>query len=476
MLVIRDMTPTPLNQDIIYNSLDTMQTKALKDIFDEMMPEYAKYTANYSEKMLGPILTMMRRGVQINTEARDKFVAKLAARKVAVVATFDEICLAVFGTDINWNSSTQLKVLFYDFLGIPEQTKSKKGDVKVGTDREILERIIGSYPRGALFALFILRIRDLEKQIEFLSKGLTADNRFTCSYNISGTETFRLSSSAHPLYVGSNLQNIPKAAREIFVADPGYTFFQADQQGAEARLVAYKSGDENYIAAVEGGDSHTMVAAMVFGFDPIRELAEREYFRGYTYRDITKKAAHGTNYYCKPGTVAKNAKIEVDVAEEFQKAYFKRFPGIGDWHLAIARQLQEAGHMTTSMGIRRTFWGRRWDDATLREAIAFEPQSIVGVLTNIGLYNLWLKYEGQPGAPLQILINGHDAVIGQIRTDMLDEILPQMMEILRWPFPVVDIKGVVREVVIPFDVEVGQNWGKYSDENPGGLKKWKGSK
>jgi DNA polymerase I-like protein with 3'-5' exonuclease and polymerase domains len=476
VLIIRDMTPTPLNQDIIYNSLDTMQTKALKDIFDEMMPAWAKYTANYSEKMLGPILTMMRRGVQINTEARDKFVAKLAARKAGVVATFDEICLEVFGTDINWNSPNQLKILFYDFLGIPEQTKSKKGDVKVGTDREILERIIGSYPRGALFALFILRIRDLEKQIEFLSKGLTADNRFTCSYNISGTETFRLSSSAHPLYVGSNLQNIPKAAREIFVADPGYTFFQADQQGAEARLVAYKSGDENYIAAVEGGDSHTMVAAMVFGFDPIRELAEREYFRGYTYRDITKKAAHGTNYYCKPGTVAKNAKIEVDVAEEFQKAYFKRFPGIGDWHLAIARQLQEAGHMTTSMGIRRTFWGRRWDDATLREAIAFEPQSIVGVLTNIGLYNLWLKYEGQPGAPLQILINGHDAVIGQIRTDMLDEILPEMMGILRWPFPVVDIKGVVREVVIPFDVEVGQNWGKYSDENPGGLKKWKGSK
>ncbi len=39
-----------------------------------------------------------------------------------------------------------------------------------------------------------------------------------------------------------------------------------------------------------------------------------------------------------------------------------------------------------------------------------------------------------------------------------------------------DIKGVKRRVLIPFDMEIGQNWGKYSDANPGGLKKWKAQK
>jgi hypothetical protein len=38
---------------------------------------------------------------------------------------------------------------------------------------------------------------------------------------------------------------------------------------------------------------------------------------------------------------------------------------------------------------------------------------------------------------------------------------------------VTDINGITREIVIPFDVEVGYNWGKASDKNPSGLKKWR---
>lgn len=474
MKVIRDMTPTPENQEIIYNGTDTMQTQALFEKFEEDFPVWAKETARYSELMLGPVMTMMRRGVKIDTAKRDHLVAGLEARKAQVVATFDALCEGLFGTTVNWNSTPQLKVLFYSFLGIPEQTKSKKGEVKVATDREVLERIAGSYPSGGVFANLILRIRDLEKQIEFLSKRLSPDNRFHAAFNIAGTETFRLSSSEHPFRIGSNLQNIPKEARSCFVADPGYTLFYSDQQGAEARIVAYLSGDENYIAAVEGGDSHTMVASMVFGFPPERELAEREYYRGYSYRDITKKGAHGSNYYGKPFTLAQQMKVETAVAEQFQAQYFKRFPGITEWHAWTARQLQEAGYLVTPFGIRRNFWDRRWDDATLRAAIAFVPQHCVGVLMNIGIYRLWERFEGK--GDVQIQLNMHDAVLGQVRADKADELLPQVLECLRFPFPVTDIKGVTRDILIPFDVEVGNNWGKNSDANPGGLKKWKPQK
>ena len=474
MRTITDMTPTPDNQEIIYNSLDTMQTMALKEIFDEgLLPDWAQPGIKYSELMLGPILAMMRRGVQIDTDRRDQLVAKLEAEKDRLEGYFDHICLSLFDTTINYNSTPQLKVLFYTFLGIPEITKSKKGEVKVGTDRETLEKISATYPRGAAFANLILGIRDLEKQIEFLSKRLSPTNRFHASFNIAGTETFRLSSSEHPFRIGSNLQNIPKEARSCFVADPGYVLFYSDQQGAEARIVAYLSGDENYIAAVEGGDSHTMVASMVFGFPPDRELAEREYYRGYSYRDITKKGAHGSNYYGKPFTLAQQMKVETAVAEQFQAQYFKRFPGISNWHAWVAKQLQTKGYMVTPFGLRRTFWGRRWDDATLRTAIAFVPQHCVGVLMNVGIYNLWERFEGKPDGDVQILLNLHDAVLGQVRIDKMDELLPQVLECLRFPFPVTDINGKTREVLIPFDVEIGRNWNKASDTNPEGLKKWR---
>lgn len=471
---ITDMTPTPDNQEIIYNALDTMQTMGLKEVYDGgLLPDWAKATHQYSELMLGPIMTMMRRGVQIDTKRRDMLVKALEARAAKVQANFDYVCEALWGTTINHNSTPQLIYMFYTLLAIPEQTKSKKGETKVGTDREILERIARDYPRGAFFANHILRIRDIEKQIEFLSKKLSASNRFHASFNIAGTETFRLSSSEHPLRIGSNLQNIPKEARTCFVADPGYLLFYSDQQGAEARIVAYLSGDENYIAAVEGGDSHTMVASMVFGFPPDRELAEREYYRGYSYRDITKKGAHGSNYYGKPFTLAQQMKVETAVAEAFQNQYFRRFPGISDWHVWTAKQLQTMGYLTTPFGIRRNFWNRRWDDATLREAIAFIPQHCVGVLMNLGIYRIWERFEGKPGADVQILLNLHDAVLGQVRIEKAAELLPQVLESLHFPFPVTDIKGITREIVIPFDVEVGYNWGKGGSDNPGGLKKWR---
>ena len=781
MKLITDLAnPTPENKDTIYNAIDSMNTMALKERFDDgLIPKWAHEGIRYSELMLGPIMTMMRRGVLVDLTERDKLVAVRRERLAKVQATLDEICIALWGTNINHNSTPQLKFLFYTLLGIPEQTTSKKGKNSVSASREVLERIINQYPRGAVFASFILRIRELETQIEFLTKGLSSANRFHASFNIAGTENFRLSSSEHPLRIGSNLQNLNQDTRRMLVPDPGYIFFYSDQQGAEARYVANKSGDPNYIAACEGGDSHTTVASMVFGFPPERELAERKYYRDYTYRDLTKKGAHGcltadhevltpdgwvsiasmpdwiaswdpewdgavkfeapsnwleklatelvgiegssismlstpehkmivnqdgklvertaatlrktdkipyaghyiygqtyeplaqlvaafqgdgniakqsirfkfrrprkiirmrellqhypgqwseatygkdtcfhlnvslskrikkwgklagpqlldmdyaslrafadeaihwdgtigktnrqavcsmsldhvrwmqtifqlcgwgskvidntgvpsdnfsarrahwvsrnkrqfaslscctierhtlptpvqvycptvstgyflvrrkghiyvsgnSNYFGKPFTLAKQMKVETSVAEEFQARYFQKFPGIPDWQVDCGRRLQHDGYIVGPFGLRRTFWGRRWDDATLREAIAFEPQHVVGVLMNMGIYKLWEKYEGKPGAPLQILLNLHDAVLGQIRIDMMEELIPEILNTLTIPFPVTDIKGVTRNFVIPFDIELGYNFAKHDAvKNPTGLKKRKGQK
>jgi len=474
MKILTDMTPTAETQEIIYNAEDTMKTMALKELYDQgLLPDWAQPGLRYSELMLGPIMTMMRRGVQIDTAKRDRIVEGLRARAAIVQANFDYVCQQLWGTTVNHNSAPQLKVLFFEFLAIAEQTKSKKGETKVATDREVLERIARDYPRGAFFANHILRIRDLEKQVEFLTKKLSPSNRFHAAFNVAGTETFRLSSSEHPFRIGSNLQNIPKDARTCFVADPGYVLFYSDQQGAEARIVAYLSGDENYIAAVEGGDSHTMVASMVFGFAPERELAERLYYRDFSYRDITKRGAHGSNYYGKPYTLAQQMKVETEVAEAFQAQYFRRFPGISDWHGWVARQLQTIGYLDTPFGMRRNFWSRRWDDATLREAIAFVPQHCVGVLMNYGIYRIWERFEGKPGADVQIHLNLHDAVLGQVRVEKADALLPEILKCLDFSFPITDIKGVTREIVIPFDVELGYNWAKVSDKNPDGLKKWR---
>lgn len=463
----------PANLDLIYNALDSIRTLLLKKRFESgLVPSWAQPAKRYNHLLLGPIMTMMRRGLKVDVEMRSRLIDELTTRIAQLRTTFNTVCLRVFGTDINSDSPAQLKFLFYELLAIPEQWKSKKGEMKLSTDRDTLEKIAKSYARAVFFVNIILRIKDLEKQLDVFTKKLSPTGRFHTSFNIGGTETFRLSSSEHPLRIGSNAQNISGELRPAFIPDDGYVMFQADQQGAEARLVAYLSGDENYIKAVESGDVHTMVASMVFGFEPKRELAERLYYRDKSYRQTCKIGGHASNYLGKPYTTAQHMKVEVSIVEEFQLTYFRKFPGIPAWHTNIAEQLQRHGYIVGPFGIRRDFWNRTWDDATLREAIAFVPQHCIGVLMNIGIHRLWERFE-QDG-DMQILLNGHDAVIGQMKVDKAPILIPQILERLTFPFDVTDIHGKVRRVTIPFDIEVGYNWGKYDVvKNPKGLKKWK---
>jgi len=128
---ITDLTPTPENQEIIYNSLDTMQTMALKEIFDGgLLPDWSATGYRYSELMLGPIMTMMRRGVQIDTAKRDTLVAALQVRAARVQEQFDHLWRIAVGHDHQPQLDAPTDLSFYTLLAIPEQTKSKKGETK----------------------------------------------------------------------------------------------------------------------------------------------------------------------------------------------------------------------------------------------------------------------------------------------------------------------------------------------------------
>ncbi len=131
------------------------------------------------------------------------------------------------------------------------------------------------------------------------------------AYNIAGTDTGRWSSSDHPLRHSANVQNIDPSLRQVFIAEPEHYLVYCDLAGAEARAVAYLSQDENYIKAVEESDVHSQVASMVFGVPPDRGKesgVDREFYRGFSYRDIAKRLTHGTNYYGSAGTLPKPRK------------------------------------------------------------------------------------------------------------------------------------------------------------------------
>jgi len=452
---------------LAYCGMDTMLTHELYGILDPKLQD-VRQVYEFEKSLLNPVHTMMMRGIKIDVEARIKIVDEAQQRITKYRLALDELTTHITGKPINPNSHLQLKKFFYGTLMIPTQTHSKAGVRSITCNRVALERIGKNYLLARPFVKLILAIRDLEKQCQTLNKALAKGDRWAAGYNIAGTDTGRWSSSDHPLRHSANVQNIDPSLRQVFIAEPDHYLVYCDLAGAEARAVAYLSQDENYIKAVEESDVHSQVAAMVFGVSPDRGATtgvDREYYRGFTYRDIAKRLTHGTNYYGSARTLASVAQVETKFVQEFQRKFFKGFPGIRTWHQQIARQIQKDQQITTPLGRRRIFYERTWSDHTLRKAIAFGPQSVVADIMAQGLKKVWQTLE--PQVKLQGMI--HDAIVASIPKNNFDLLLRRVLDCLT-----ITVEIHQRKMTIPVDAEYGLNWGKLSEKNPDGLKKWQG--
>jgi len=296
------------------------------------------------------------------------------------------------------------------------------------------------------------------------------------SYNIAGTTTGRFSSSLSDFGTGTNLQNIEEMLRSVFVADEGMKFAYIDLEQAESRLVGAIEwnlfGDSRYLDACESGDLHTYVCRLAWTDLPWtgdikgdREVAERPFYRQHSYRHMAKVLGHGTNYNGKPYTMAKHTKLDAKLIAEFQSRYFTAFPAHQRWHASVGSRLLSDGVLTTLTGRRRWFFGRRNDDATIREAIAYDPQGSVGDILNRGMLNVWRLNI------CQLLLQIHDAILVQYPEQLEDEILPKLLAALRVPIGLRD----GRTLIIPAEAKTGWNWSVGSDQNPDGLTKYKGN-
>ncbi|HYG35226.1 MAG TPA: DNA polymerase, partial [Clostridia bacterium] len=374
--------------------------------------------------------------------------------------------------------SPKLKDLFYEHMRLPVQFKSTKGVKSPSVDRDSLEKLELYFHARPIIAA-ILAYRDTAKQLEFLSTSIDSDGRIRTSYNVAGTETGRWSSSSNAFGTGGNLQNWQDKLRRVLVADEGRKFAYIDLEQAESWIVGINCfrlfQDNSYINAIRSGDLHTVVARMVWPNRPWtgdikqdRVLADDTFYREFSYRDLAKRGGHGTNYYGQPFTMARHLKVKVQLMEEFQHGYFEAFPGIPQWHRWVAQELQLNSYIETLLGRGRHFFGRPNDDSTLREAIAYEPQSCVGDLLNLGAYRIWRR---GPEYDIRLLAQLHDAVL----IDYPDE--PEReAERLNWAKSqlLVPLRISGEEFVIPSEAASGWNWAKASPSNPAGIAKFKG--
>lgn len=488
----------------VYCGLDSAVTvevlSELRQLFNAPPAIY-----NFERALQAPYLEMMQRGWAVDELSRRQASAGLHERLQKLLATFHQLTLAICDRQINPGSPKQLKELLYERMQLPEQQISFKGVRRVSTNREALEKLeIYLYARPLVS--LILSIRDLEKQLEVLETEIDSDGRFRTSYNIAGTETGRPSSSQNSHGTGGNAQNISPALRFVLVADPGKRLAQIDLEQVEARDVGWFEGvlfnDWSFLNACESGDLHTNNAKLIWRELPWtgqpaadRKIAERQFYRDFSYRDMAKRGSHLSNYSGTAWTASRALKVPQSLMEEFQARYCRgraadpklglpaiepAYPAHPRYWQWVAQEIQTTGYLVTPFGRKRHFFGRQDSGETLREAIAFLPQGTTADRMNLGLWRCW-KYMPE----IQLLGQGFDSITFQYdQTADEQRIVGRALELVR-----VELQHQGRKYVVPGEAKVGWNWGAAATSadvdaaikagkkpprlNPDGLIKWK---
>lgn len=469
------MDPSELSdfeRECVYNGLDCCVTL---DVFDGLHPQLDPLTTTtyeFSKSLQAPTLEMRARGVLVDqvrkAEVIDEYyeiMERLEANLLRIV--HDGVGMATF----NYRSTRDLQTLFYDELGIHPIRKAGRPTVDRGA-REKLE----IYPIAEQLVKHINLLTELGDKISVLKTAIDDDGRIRTSYNIAGTSTGRFSSSISEFGTGGNLQNVEESLRSIFIADAGYKFAKCDAKSGESFCVGAIEWnlfhDGKFLDACESGDPHTAVARIMWPNLPWtgdlkldKHIAESPYYRHYTYRFMCKKLGHGSNYGGKPQTLAEQAKVELDLVRQFQSKYFEAFPAHQRWQAHVDETLRKTGYLVSLMNRKRWFFGRRSDPSTLREAIAYDPQSSLAEIVNQAMIQIWRK------GYVTIMAQEHDALVFMYPEKHEDKIIPQILDDLVINVPL----SHGRVLRIPYDAEVGWNKGKYDPvKNPNGLKEYKG--
>lgn len=153
---------------------------------------------------------------------------------------------------------------------------------------------------------------------EYLEK-LDKRNRLHSDYSQTKTATGRISSS------NPNLQNVPPWFKRYIIAEEGFVPVFADYSQVELRILAYLSGDEEFIRSCEAKDMHSENARKIFKIPPDQPVP----------KDLRKKAK--TVSFAIPygssaiGLVQRGMFESVEEAEYVMKEFFSNFPKVKEF-------------------------------------------------------------------------------------------------------------------------------------------------
>jgi DNA polymerase-1 len=407
-------------------------------------PAFSRRSRTFTQEMallLGPLNWMMKRGVLINVDYKNKMKERFTLERDLVSARAN----ALLGREINLASPKQVIELLFDELKL-------KGVQKRTSDEDAIRIFQAKYPEVKILN-HVLQHRTRTKTIgNYWGMPIEGDNRARCSY-LPTTEFGRLRSRANSFGYGTNLQNIDRRSliRKMFIADLAMIMLAADLEQAELRIVAHLCNCWKMIELLENGslDAHSEMARSIIGVD--REVTKKE-------RDLGKRVVHASNYGMGARQLVRICRLELGMnlseseAKRLQIRYFNTYPQIKMWQLATEARLNKSTTIITPMGRERTFFDRPGPERT-KKALACVPQGTIGDLLNKIMTNVFNKFNRL--GVFELLLQTHDEFICQVPTGTEEEWIERLKPEFRIPVP---ING--RDVFIPVKFKTGPSWGE----------------
>lgn|SRR3990167_2916966 len=319
---------------------------------------------------------------------------------------------------LNVDSKLQIADYLYRQLHLPVQFKKEKGRLtdKETTDALALLTLYAKTLDSTLRLILVLRAQ--RTRLETLTVKHDSDGRIRCGYNVVGSETGRLTCYKSPTGSGFNLQTVSFQDRDLFVADSGYWMFQCDLNGADGWTVAAHCaacGDRTMLDDMSAGIKIYKVIALfsLYG-NKVAAWSRGDILHATQTANIPpwlsfacKRVFHGGNYGMGTTTMAaqilqdsyKKSGVPVVVSPqtcaELLQYKNTRWPGVLTWHAKIKQQLLTKGYLVAASGHQRTFFGRKDDHSTFKDACADEPQANTTYVTNLALMRLWTDPENR---------------------------------------------------------------------------------
>lgn len=457
---------------------------------------------NFLMKLPELYWSIENQGFRVDTVARDRLIRKYVEWDERVRYELYNLV----GAEINVNSPKQVKILLFENFKLPPKDTTGEEDItallnsptaiKKPEHRKVCELILEGRRVRKSISTYLMALPDYDGRMRTtyfpcLDTGRTSTGQQDPPIRPQ-VEVIDENGKKKDKVLGTAFQTMTKHGdigadiREMYIPDivmgdyinnvmiddgEEEVFVQADSSQAEARVVWLLADDEEALRLVDQIDYHAWTASWFFGGserDYSKKVLGYEHpirFAGKTLRHAGHLGAGKRRASIELNTQARKYKIPIAITEALaeraliifhgkQPKIQKVFQASVIECLKVNRQLiaPVPYGVDAPIGGKRTFF-ERWGDELFRQGFSYLPQRAVSDNTKNAAIRIRARIP-----TIKIVMESHDALLFCFKRKLLKAYNPVIKQEMERPIDFSHCSIPRRELVIPCDIEVGDNY------------------